>query len=106
MSSRLYRVYKRGEEPAPAEFSIVMVVIDVVGLSGFIQFCEKGLNLFYIFMGMRTDHPSTLSISITQSLNIALTLTGAIILLLFVKFLGLGLVKSNALKFLGFLHFN
>ena len=85
MSSRLYRVYKRGEEPAPAEFSIVMVVI-VVGLSGFIQFCEKGLNLFYIFMGMRTDHPSTLSISIiTQSLNIALTLTGAIILLLFVK---------------------
>lgn len=87
MSSRLYRVYKRGEEPAPAEFSIVMVVIDVVGLSGFIQFCEKGLNLFYIFMGMRTD-PSTLSISITQSLNIALTLTGAIILLLFVKFFG------------------
>ena len=85
MSSRLYRVYKRGEEAAPAEFSIVMVVI-VVGLSGFIQFCEKGLNLFYIFMGMRTDHPSTLSISIiTQSLNIALTLTGAIILLLFVK---------------------
>lgn len=88
MSSRLYRVYKRGEEPAPAEeFSIVMVVI-VVGLSGFIQFCEKGLNLFYIFMGMRTDHPSTLSISITQSLNIALTLTGAIILLLFIKFFG------------------